>query len=197
MSPTLISATVPAGAATVVVVHRGPRQLALAMSQELVNFTRARRVELERAVGRVGRHRHRGLLRCIQRRVGGLRQRLEHREVGQRGDQAAGQDDRLAADPVGQRAEEQEAAGAEDQRPGHEDVGREAVDLDHVLQEEQRVELARVPDHGLAGGEAEQGDQRDLAVLPVAEGFAQRRLGRGALLLHLLEGRDSFICRRM
>ncbi len=51
-----------------------------------------------------------------------------------------------------------------------------SVDLQHVLQEEQRVELAAVPHHGLAGGEAEQREQRDLGVLPLAEGFRQRRL---------------------
>ena len=37
------------------------------------------------------------------------------------------------------------------------------VDLQRLRQEEQRVELARVPDHGLAGGQAEQREEHDLA----------------------------------
>jgi hypothetical protein len=87
-------------------------------------------------------------------RVGGLRQRLEQREVGQRGDQAAGHDDRLAADAVGQRAEHDEERRADQQRQRDQDVGGGRLDLQCLRQEEQRVELARVPDHGLAGGQA-------------------------------------------
>ena len=57
------------------------------------------------------------------------------------------------------------------------------------MQEEQRVELAGVPDHALTRDEAEQGDQRELGVPPLAEGLGQRRLGGLAFVLHLLEGR--------
>ena len=46
------------------------------------------------------------LLRRVERRVGRRGQQLEQREVGERGDQAAAEDDRLAADPVRQRAED-------------------------------------------------------------------------------------------
>ena len=60
---------------------------------------------------------------------------------------------------------------AERQRDGDHDVDRLGVDLEHVLQEEQRVELAGIPHHGLAGGEAEQGEKRDPGVLPLAEGL--------------------------
>ena len=55
---------------------------------------------------------------------------------------------------------------------GDQEVGRRAVDLQRLGQEEQGVELARVPDHGLAGGAAEQREERDLGVLPPAEGLA-------------------------
>ena len=46
-----------------------------------------------------------------------------------------------------------------------------AVDLQNVLQEEQRVELAGIPDDGLAGDGAEQCEKRDLGISPLAEGF--------------------------
>ena len=55
---------------------------------------------------------------------------------------------------------------------GDQDVGRGAVDLQRLGQEEQRVELAAVPHHRLAGGAAEQREQRDLGVLPAAERLA-------------------------
>ena len=68
------------------------------------------------------------------------------------------------------------------------DVGRLPVDLQHVLQEEQRIELAGIPDDGLTDDRAEQGEKRDLGVLPLTEGFGQRRLRALAFFLHLLEG---------
>ncbi|MEY9294298.1 hypothetical protein ABH979_007372 [Bradyrhizobium ottawaense] len=68
-------------------------------------------------------------------------------------------------------------------------VGGVTVDLQDRLQEEQRVELAGVPDDALAHHAAEQREQHELAVLPVAEGFGQRRLRALALVLHLLEDR--------
>ena len=49
-------------------------------------------------------------------RVDVVRQRLEQREVGERRDQAAGQDDLQPADPVGQPAEEDEERRADQQR---------------------------------------------------------------------------------
>ena len=57
-----------------------------------------------------------------------------------------------------------------------------APSSDHALQEEQRVELTRVPDHGLADGQAQR-EQHDLEVLPLAEGLGERRLGLLALAL--------------
>ena len=121
----------------------------------------------------------------------------EEREVRHRGDQAAGQDDRLAADLVRQRAEQHEAHRADDQRPRDEHVRGEQVDLQNALQEEQRVELARVPDHRLAGDEAEQRDDDHLRVLPLAEGFRQRRLGVVPSSFIFLNAGLSSICRRI
>ena len=75
------------------------------------------------------------------------------------------------------------------QRRGDHDVGRRGIELQRLGEEEQGVELARVPHHRLAGGAAEQGEDRDLGVLPPAEGLAQRRLGALALRLDAGEGR--------
>ncbi|MGY3510032.1 hypothetical protein ACVIQY_003007 [Bradyrhizobium sp. USDA 3051] len=77
----------------------------------------------------------------------------------------------------------------EQKRPGDQQVGGVAVDLEDRLQEEQRVELASVPDHALAHHAAKQRQQHELAVLPVAEGFRQRGLRALPLVLHLLEDR--------
>ena len=117
-------------------------------------------------------------------------QTVEDRKVGQRGEQAAREDDRLAADLVRQPAEEHEERRAEQRAPGDQQVRRCSRRPSAMrCQEEQRVELARVPHHALAGGEAEQREQRRSSVVPAAERFGQRRLGRLALCLHLLEGR--------
>ena len=62
--------------------------------------------------------------------VGGLGQRVEQREVGQRREQAAAHDDGLAADLVGQPAEEDEERRAEQQRDRDQRVRGLAVDLE-------------------------------------------------------------------
>ena len=69
------------------------------------------------------------------------------------------------------------------------DLRRDRRHLDGLGQEEQRVELSAVPDDRFAGGGAEQREDRDLGVRPVAERFRQRRLRAFAFLLHLLEQR--------
>ncbi len=86
-------------------------------------------------------------------------------------------------------AEEDEEAGADEESDGNHDIGSLAVDLQHVLQEEQGVELAAIPDDGLAHGGAEQREQGDLGIAPLAESLRQRRLRTLALGLHLLERR--------
>ena len=103
-----------------------------------------------------------------QRRIGGVGQRVEQREIGQRRQRAAGQDDRLAPDLVRQPAEEDEERRAERQRDGDQDVGGRAVDLQRLFEEEQRVELAGVPDHRLPGDRAEQRDEHQLEIAPAA-----------------------------
>ena len=91
----------------------------------------------------------------VEGRVHSLRQRMEQREVGYRSEQAASEDDLLPADPIGQPAEEQEERCADNQCDGDHDVRRRAIDAHHLLEEEERVELARVPDHRLADDRAE------------------------------------------
>ncbi|MNV48004.1 hypothetical protein D3C71_1398910 [compost metagenome] len=153
-------------------------------------FGLAHRVELERALGRVCHHHYRVLLLGDEHvRVAVLGQCLEYREVGQRGDDATGHDDFLAADAVGQAAEEDEERCADQQRTGNQQVGGLRLDLEHLQQEEQRIELPGVPHHGLAGGAAEQRHDHHLEVVPAGERFGQWRLGRLALGLHLHEHR--------
>ena len=147
-----------------------------------------RGVELERALGRVGGELDlRVGLRGSQCRVGRFGQHLEDGEVGQHGNQQTGHDDGLAADLVGQATEEQEERCANNERDCHQDVGRSAVHLQRTGQEELGVELAGVPDHGLAHRQTDQGQNHDLQVLPLAERLGQRCLGGLALGLHLLE----------
>ena len=129
--------------------------------------------------------------RLLQRRVGVVGEALEDREVGQRGEQAAGHDDRLAADLVGQPAEQDEERRA-DQRatPAISMLAVAPVDLQRLGQEEQRVELARCT-RPRPGRRSAPNSARIaiLALRPVAERFGQRRLRALALGLHLLEHR--------
>jgi hypothetical protein len=88
-------------------------------------------------------------------------------------------------------------AGAQDQRPGDEDVGREEVHLDDVLEEEQRVELARVPDHGLPGSEAEEAISANLPFFQLPKASRSGALEAVPSSFIFLKAGDSFICRRM
>ena len=144
--------------------------------------------DMEIAVG--GGDRDAGLLLIrLQRRIDVMGQRLEQREVGDGGDQAAEHDDLQAADLVGQPAEEDEERRGEQQRGADEDIAGQVVELQRDGEEEQRVELAGVPDDALAGGGAEQGEQHVLVVRILEEAVAERRLGALALGLHPLEDR--------
>src|ERR1700738_2344434 len=105
-----------------------------------------------------------------------LGEKAERVMIGYGTEQAAGHDDRLAADLVGEPAEEQKADGGYGQCDDQRDVGGVGRHLERVHQEYAGVELAAVPDHGLAGREAEQSDDSDLSVLPIAESLGQRRL---------------------
>ena len=130
--------------------------------------------------------------RLLQGRIGEMREALEDHEKGRHGEREAGEDDRLAPDLVGQPAEQDEAGGAEDERSRDQDGGGGAVHLERLGQEEQRVELSRIPDHRLARGRAEQSQDRDLGIRPIAERVGERRLGALALRLHLREHRRFF-----
>ena len=61
--------------------------------------------------------------------------------------------------------------------------------LQRLSEEEQRIELSAVPDHGFAGGGAEQGKDCNLEVRPCAECFRQGPLGSFAFGFHFLEHR--------
>ena len=124
-------------------------------------------------------------LRPRQRRIGGLGQRPEQREIGQRRERAAGHDDRLAPDLVRQPAEQDEEGRRQRQRDGDQDVGGRAVDLQRLLEEEQRVELPGVPDHRLPRDRADQGDDHQPQIGPARERLGQRRLRPLARRLHL------------
>ena len=150
----------------------------------------AHRIELEGAVGRIGDDGDgRALGRGRQARIGRCGQRVEQWEIGQRRQQAAAQNDGLAADLVRQPAEQDDERRADRQSIRDELVGQRAIDLQYLFQEEQRVELPRIPDHGLTGGEARQRQDHQLEVLLVGEGFGQRLLGGLAFLDEALEHR--------
>src|SRR5690606_8517835 len=111
------------------------------------------------------------------------------REIGEYRKQAARHNDGFAADPVRQGAENDKERHTKKKGCTHKQARRLPVHLQHLGEEEERIELARVPDDGLTGGEAKQRDQHQLHVAPLAEAFLERRLGERALLLHLLEKR--------
>ncbi|MNS59536.1 hypothetical protein D3C72_924960 [compost metagenome] len=133
-------------------------------------FGLAHRVELERTLVGIGDHRHRVfLLRDEHVRVTVLGQRMEDREVRERRENAAGHDDALAADAVGQAAENHEEWRADQQRAGDQQVGGLRVNLQGLQQEEQCIELPGVPDNGLTGRATEQRHDHDLQVVPTGE----------------------------
>ena len=118
-----------------------------------------------------------------------MRDRMKDREVRQGRERQARHDDRLAADAIGQRPEDEKERRAHEQRARDEQVRRLRVHLERLREEEQGVELPRVPHHRLARREPEQREQHDLEVAPPRERFGERRLRRLALVLHLLEQR--------
>ena len=127
--------------------------------------------------------------RAFERRIGVMGEPLEEREVGQGREQAAGHDDLLPPDLIRQPAEEDEKRRADEERKRDQQVRGLERHLEGDDQEEQGIELARVPDHSLAGGRADEREEDDLRVAPVGEALGERRLGRLALALDLLEHR--------
>ncbi len=138
----------------------------------------------------IDRERDRRVLhRPVQRRVGVVGKRLEQREVGQRSNRTARQDDGLAADFVGQGAEHDKERCTDQQGCGNQQVSRHRIDLERLREEKQRVELPRVPDHGLASHQTQQGEDDVLQIAPARKRLGQRCLGRLAIGLHFDEGR--------
>src|SRR3546814_7552610 len=112
-----------------------------------IEFILADRIELERAEGGVGDHRHRRV--GLSRRepwVSGGRQHVERGKIGERGERAAREDDRLAPDLVAEPAEDDEKGRAERERDGDQYVRGRAVDLQRFFEEEERIKLPRIPD---------------------------------------------------
>ncbi len=85
------------------------------------------------------------------------------------------------------KSHEERRAGHE--RGGDQQVRRLEIELERVLEEEERIELARVPDDALAGGGAQECEQHDARVAPSREAFRERRAREPALRLHLDEDR--------
>src|SRR4051794_36987487 len=109
------------------------------------------------------------VLEILEPRVDGVGQPLEQGKIGERREEAAGEDDLEAADTVGQAAEEDEEGCPGQERNTEEGVGRQIADLEGDGEEEEGVELPRVPDPPLTGGGAEQGEQHVLVVRGVEE----------------------------
>jgi hypothetical protein len=113
---------------------------------------------------------------------------LEDREVGQRRDQAAARMIGLRpilSDSAPKKMKKGVPRASSD---GDQDVGGVAVDLQGLGQEEQGVELAGVPDHGLAHHRRAGPAGRSWRSSRSAEGFLSGAF-EGALFLHLGEGR--------
>ena len=122
-------------------------------------------------------------------RVDIVRQPFEQRNERDRCDQAARQDDLQPSDAVRQPAEHDEERRADHKRERNQGIGRDVVELERDGEEEQRIELACVPNHALAGGRAEQREQHVFVVRVVQEALGQRRLRAFALFLHLRKDR--------
>ena len=122
-------------------------------------------------------------------RIGEVGDALEQREVSHDREREAREHDRLAADLVGQPTEEDEAWRADRERDRDHDLRGDAGNFQCLREEEQRVELAAVPHHGLAGGGAEKREDRDFEVVPLTESFHERSLRLLALFDHLFEER--------
>jgi hypothetical protein len=84
--------------------------------------------------------------------------------------------------------EHHEEGGGERERERHHEARRLRLELQDVLQEEERVEGARVPDHRLAGDGAEEREHHH-AEVPPAQEVGDGRGGCLPLLLHAPEHR--------
>src|SRR5262249_55904052 len=172
----------------ILVIHRASDQRRLGCVAGRGELRGADRVELERAFRWIGDNFHRSAgKRGLQLRICEVRNSLENREIRDHAEREPSQDDRLAADLVGQPPEDDKERSAERQRARDHDLGVDRRHFQGLSEEEQSIELAAVPDYGLTGGGAEQSQDRDLEVLPTTKGFRQRALGAFAFGLHALK----------
>jgi hypothetical protein len=95
--------------------------------------------------------------------------------VGDGREQHAAQDHRLAADQLGQPAEEDQGGHCDQERDADDHAGGHHIDLGDLLQEVERPELPAVPDHALADQD-DAGDHPD-GSLSQADRRCQRRPG--------------------
>src|SRR6202789_312429 len=155
-----------------------------------IEFILADGIELERALPWIRNHRdgRRGL-RFVERRIGVTRERFEERKIGQQRKQAAGQYDGLSADFVRKPAKKYESGSRQCQCDRGQDIRRRAVYAQRLFEKEQRVELSRIPHHGLAHHRAEKCEQHDLEIAPASERLGERGLRRRSLRFHLEEYR--------
>ncbi|MCY1219408.1 hypothetical protein D9M72_313820 [compost metagenome] len=112
-----------------------------------------------------------------------MRQALEHRLDAHCRQQAGGHHDVLAADAVGQPAEQQVAGRGHHQRDPDQLVDRFERHVQRLVEEEHRVEVAGAEDGAQARRHHEQQQHRP-EVLPVGETLADRRPGGGVGGLH-------------
>jgi len=160
----------------VFVAHRSARQHLLGNVAGTGELRGACRIELERAFFWISGDDHLVFgLRGGQVRVGGLGQGGENRKICQDGKQATGHDDGLATNLVGQGTKDDEKGRAQNQRVGHQNIGGRSVHLEGLRQEEKCVELTRIPDYCLAGGQANQCQDHNFKIFPLAEGFGKWR----------------------
>ncbi|MNX88875.1 hypothetical protein D3C86_1208650 [compost metagenome] len=113
-------------------------------------FAGAKQIELYRAVRRIRCHHDRGLvLGLLQRRVGKVREALEDGNGQHRRQDIAADVDRTPSYPVRQVRKDDVQRRRQQCRDDQHEVRCQRLDLQDLDQEEQRVELAGVPQHGL------------------------------------------------
>ena len=155
----------------------------LAISQALTNFAVPTGSNwTEQVAGSVSTNDRRGALRLDERRVGGAGDPVRGREVQDQREQHAADHDRLPADAVAEPAEVDVERGADDGHHDEQQVLGRGRKAERPFEEHLHVEEGEIPDGALRTHDAEEGDEDALQILPVAERFAQRRLGDLAFL---------------
>ena len=126
-----------------------------------------------------------------------LGQHVEAREVGDQHQGHAEQHHRLAADPVGEPAEDHIADGADRRGRHHQHVDGRRRHLQELLHEGLGVEEGGVPDGPLGEHHAEQGEQHQLQVRHWPKASVKGALANLACRLHLANDGLSASFRRI